>query len=109
MVEQKFPKLLPGIEEYLETVDNKKSITAQGLEEFVTQVQLKTGLDKATSKIVVQAFFQEIRNSMLRGDVVTLRRLGKFFVSSPRNSKNKERVFPVFKPYNQLIRKLNDP
>lgn len=106
MADQKFPKLLPGIEEYLETVDNKKSVSSRGLEEFVVQVQLKTGLDKQTSKVIVQAFFQEVRNSMLRGDTVTLRGLGKFFISSPRSAKNKERVFPVFKPYNQLIKKL---
>lgn len=104
----KLPKLLPGIEEYLESIDNKKSVTAKGLEDFVIQVQIKTGLNQQISTTIVKAFFQEIRNSMLRGDIVTIRGLGKFYISSPKSTKNKERVFPVFKPYKQLIKKLND-
>lgn len=108
MTTPKLENLLPGIEEYLENVDNKKSVSSKNLEEFIIQVQVKTGLNKHTSTAIVKAFFNEIRNSMLRGDVVALKELGKFFVSSPLNSKNKERVFPVFKPYKKMIRKLND-
>lgn len=99
---------LPGIEEYLETVENKKSVSSRDLEDFIIQVQIQTGLNTHTSTAIVKAFFSEIRNSMLRGDIVVLRDLGKFFISSPRNSKNKERVFPVFKPYKKMIRRLND-
>ena len=99
---------LPGIEEYLETANNKKSVSSKGLEEIICQIQIKTGLDYKTSASVLEMFFQEIRNSMLRGEIVTIRSLGKFFVSSPLSSNNKRRVFPVFKPYKKLIKKLND-
>lgn len=101
-------KFLPGIEEYLETADNKKSVSSKGLEEMVAQIQIKTGLDQKTSSTIVEMFFQEIRNSILRGETVTIRGLGKFFISSPNSSNNKRRVFPVFKPYKKLINDLND-
>jgi len=97
-----------GIEEYLETVDNKKSITSKSLEEFVAQIQIKTGLDLNISTAIAKSFFAEIRNGMLRGDVVVLRDLGKFYVSSPKFSKNKKKIFPIFKPYKKMIKKLND-
>lgn len=45
---------------------------------------------------------------MLRGDEVALRGLGKFLVSSPRNTQNKKRVFAKFKTYRKFKKKLND-
>lgn len=104
----KLPKFFPGIDEYLLSIDNKKSVTAKGLEEFIATVQVKTGLNKQISTMIVKYFFHEIRSSMLRGNTVAIRGLGKFYISNPRYSKYKERVFPTFKPYKQLVRKLND-
>lgn len=98
---------LPNIHEYLDSINNRKSVSAKELEEFVEQVQLKTGLDNETSALIVKSFFQEIRNSMLRGETVTLRGLGKFFVASPMNI-TKKRIFLTFKPYKKLISRLND-
>ncbi len=101
-------KFLPGIEEYLETADNKKSVSSDGLEDMINLIQIKTGLNQKTSKTILEMFFQEVRNSILRGETVTIRNLGKFFVSSPNSSNNKRRVFPVFKPYKKFINNLND-
>lgn len=104
----KHTSFLPTIHDYLDSIDNKKSVSAKDLEEFVEQVQIKTGLDYDTSALIVKNFFQEIRNSMLRGEIITLRGLGKFFIASPLTNSTKKRVFPSFKPYKKLIEKLND-
>lgn len=101
-------KFLPGIFDYLETLDNRKSVSVQNLEYIIFEVQVRTGLNWKTSSLLVKMFFHEIRNSMLRQEVVTFRGLGKFFISSPKSSANKKRVFPVFKPYKNLTKRLND-
>jgi hypothetical protein len=97
--------LLPDIFEHLENANNKKSVTLHGLEDFAYEVQIRTGLTYEISSIIVKMFFQELRSSMLRGDMITIRNFGKLFISSPKFSKNKKRVFPVFKPYKSLINK----
>jgi len=100
-------KFYPDIHEYLETVENRKSVSAKGLEETALKVRAATGLDNDVSSDIVKHFYQEIRNSMLRGDAVVLRGLGKFFISSPRSG-NKAKVFPKFEPYDNLLDGLNE-
>lgn len=104
----KIEDLLPDIHEYLETADTRKAVSSKGLEEMVYRICSRTGLDKAIAATIVSMFFHEIRNSMLRGDEVALRGLGKFLVSSPRNTQNKKRVFAKFKTYRKFKKKLND-
>jgi len=101
------PDFYPDIEEYLESTTNKKSVSSKGLEELVFKVRAATGLDYDVAQQLVRHFFQEIRNAMLRGDIVVLRGLGKFFVSSPLHG-NKEHIFPKFEPYKSLSDRLND-
>lgn len=104
----KIENFLSDINTYLETADNSKSVSSRGLDDFVLKICTKTGLKKNISSVIVAMFFNEIRNSMLRGDVVTIRDLGKFFISSPNTSKNKTRVFAKFKPYKKLLKRMND-
>lgn len=99
--------LLPGISEYLEQVDNDKSVNIKNLEEIVYRVNASTGIGLEASAVIVKLFFSEIRNGMLRGDVIVLAGLGKFSLSSPKKSKNKKRIFPKFKAYNSLIDRMN--
>ncbi len=100
------PKIefLPDIEDYLESVSTPVQISE--LDDIIDHVAAKTGLDIEQASIVVQSIFQEIRNAMLRGESVTFRGLGEFYISSPKNG-NKIRIFPKFKPHKSLIRKMN--
>lgn len=103
----KIANFLPDIHDYLESINTSKSVSAKGLEDLVFRVRAKTGLNTDICTAIVSLFFHEIRNSMLKGDIVTIRGLGKLYVSSPKH-KNKKRVFPKFKPYKKLIRRMND-
>jgi len=67
--------LLPGITEYLESVDDNISVTSAGLEELVAKVQASTGLNEESSAIIVKLFFQEIRNQILKSNTIMLKGL----------------------------------
>ena len=97
----------PDINDYLDSTDNSKSVDVKGLEEFVYKICAFTGLSYDESSLVLKNFFQCIRNSMLRGDIVSLNSFGKFFVSSPKCSNNKEQIFIKFEPYPKLSKKVN--
>lgn len=101
-------KYYQGIDTHLEQINNERSISINGLDELIVKIKAKTGLSLEESEIVVRWFFQEIRNSMLRGDIVILAELGKFFISSPKTSKNKIRIFPKFKLFKKVIKKINE-
>lgn len=98
---------LPDIFQYLEQADNGKSVSPRGLEELIYKVHASTGIRVEASSAIVKLFFQEIRNAILRGDSVLLGGFGKFSLSSPKISKNKKKIFPKFKPYKKLIKKMN--
>ena len=101
------PKLLPDIHEYLETADTSKAVSARGLEDLVMKIRAKTALPPEICSALVANFFQEIRNSMLRGDIVCIRGLGQFLISSPQTRSNKKRVFAKFKAYRSLKKGMN--
>ena len=101
------PKFYPDIHEYLETIQNKKSVSAKDLDDMVLHVRAKTGLSREICSEIVGYFFQEMRNTMLRGDQVTLRGLGKLYIVSPRTG-SKRKVFTKFEPYNKLLNKINE-
>jgi nucleoid DNA-binding protein len=100
-------ELPPDIEDYLESQGNTAPVQIPELDELVDEVTARTSLDQETAAIVVRSVFQEIRNAMLRGEKVVFRGLGEFYVASPKQG-NKERVFPKFRPYKSLTRKMND-
>ena len=100
-------EFLPDIQDYLEQVDNSKAVTAVGLDELIYKVRALTGLEYDSAKIIVKLFFHEIRNAVLRGDNVVLSDFGRIFLSSPKSTHNKKRVFLKFKPHKKFLRKIN--
>jgi len=100
-------ELPPDIEEYLERIDDNVPVEIRGNEELVAKVVANTGLNYESAKIIVQSYFQEIRNQVLKGNTVIVKSFGKFSISSPKTG-TKKKVFISFKPFKNLIRKFND-
>ena len=101
------PDFYPDLEEYLSSKENSKSVTTKGLESFIYKVRAHTGLDYDVANKIVRLYFQEIRNAMLRGDIVVIKGLGKFYISSPLHG-NVKQIFPKFETFKQLSEKLNE-
>lgn|SRR5574343_78793 len=97
--------LLPGIFEYLDNKIDHTSVTAKGQDEVIHKLMARTGLDKSTCEIIFSSYFQEIRTQMLKGNQVILRGLGKFKIDTSK--KGKVRLYGKFKPFKDLIEKLN--
>jgi len=102
------PEFYPDIHDFLENADNSKSVKISHLNDIVLKVRAHTGLSEEAANIVVKRLFQEIRNAMLRGEIVTFRGFGKFFVLSPKITGSKRKIKPKFKPSPQLLMKVND-
>jgi len=96
------PELLPDIDEYLESIHENAPVDATGLTELIYKVRASTGLSKDICTILISLFFQEIRNQLLRGNSVYLKRFGKF-----QMNKDPTKVFPKFKTSKWLRHKLN--
>lgn len=103
----KLEEFLPDINSYLET-NHKDSVSSRGLEILIDQIVVKTGLENETASVLVGLFFQEIRNSIFKNKTVTLRGLGKFYISSPSSKTTKTKVFIGFKPSKKLIKMMNN-
>ena len=95
------------IHKFLDSTENSKSVNAKGFDRLIFKIMANTGVSCEVATIILKAFFQEIRNAMLRGDVVYLKDFGRFYISSPKSGKSK-RTFPKFKLNNVLQNKLND-
>ena len=108
MDKKKPVEFLPDIFEYLEQENNSKTIRIKNLDEIVYKMHASTALSKEACEIILQLFFQEIRNGMLRGDLIILRDFGKLQLMSPKTSNSKKRIFPKFIIDRKLKRKLND-
>ena len=100
-------QLLPGITEYLESLDDNSPVTVTDLDELVAKIQASTGLNEDSSAIILRLFFQEIRSQVLKGNTVALKGLGRFFISSPKVNSNKKKIYPTFKPFKELVASLN--
>ncbi len=101
------PNLPPGIDDYLEKLDDLKAVKIDGLDDLLEEILVKTKLNPIEAKIVLQRFFQEIRNSMLRDRLVIIRGLGTFNVQSPKTTGTKKKIFASFKPSPSLKKRLN--
>lgn len=99
---------LPGIEEYLEQSYELKSVTSQNLEEMILTICSKTGIKQEIIKVIVEYFFNELRNKMLAGYLIKLADFGKFFISSPKTTNAKRKVEIKFKPSKSLLKRIND-
>ena len=101
------PDLLPNIDEHLERVSDNVPVELGNLDELLFKIRATTGLDIESIKIITRAFFQEIRNQILRGHVIRIKAIGKMFVAGPKTG-NKRKIFIKFKPSKQLLGRLND-
>lgn len=100
-------RMLPDIFEYLENIKNKQSVSVKGLDEIIDKVAINTAMSRESAEVVVELFFKEIRKELLKGNEITFRTLGNLFISCPKNSNNKTRVFPKFEPSDILVEDLN--
>lgn len=100
-------RFLPDIYEYLEDIENKWSISNEGLDEIIDKIVINSNLSRPESEMIVRLFFQEIRKQLLKGNEIVFRKLGRMYISCPKNSKNKTRVFPKFEPSDFIIEELN--
>jgi DNA-binding protein HU-beta len=77
--------------------------------DLVAEIASKTGIDKATAMVAVEAFMETVKDSMINGENVYLRGFGSFILKkratkTARNiSKNvslivPEHNIPAFKP-----------
>ncbi len=101
------PKLPPNIDDYLESVDDNIEIDIKENKELIAKVVANTGISYEFARIIVKAFFQEIRNQMLQGSNIIIKSFGKFLICSPLNG-SKKNIFVQFKPFKNYIRKLNE-
>lgn len=101
-------KGLPGIEEFLAARGDGCPVEVTELEHITDALVAYCGLTKDQSERILSLFFQEIRTAMLNGDVVDIRGLGSFLVSSPATTSNSKKVFPKFQPKRSLLKRLND-
>lgn len=99
---------LPGIDDYLEHTHNSKSVSSYNLEELILTIQSKTGLDKDICALIIESFFQEIRNIMMNGNMVKFIKFGRFFISSPKTTNARNRVEAKFKPAKCILKEMND-
>lgn len=88
---------------------NNKNIQNMTKADLVADISLKTGVDKATALVAVEAFMETIKETMINGENVYLRGFGSFILKkratkTARNiSKNTslivpEHNIPAFKP-----------
>lgn len=101
-------KGLPGIEEYLSSKGDGCPVEVNELEHITDALVAYCGFTKEQSKRVLSLFFQEIRTSMLNSEVVDIRGLGSFLVSSPATTSNSKKVFAKFQPKRSFLKRLND-
>lgn len=98
--------LLPNIYDYLSTY-TKEKVIPENLQYVIEKICDETGLSIETANEIVSVFFGEIKRSVLAGRIVTIRKFGKLFISSPKTSKNDKRIFLKFEPSPFLVKRLN--
>lgn len=98
--------LLPDIEYYLQSRKYDRPISLVDIKEIVDEVVTKSILDKDKVEIIIQTLFEEIRNLMLAGEIISLKNLGAFFISSPKVTNNSKTIFPKLNIYKSFKKKL---
>jgi hypothetical protein len=100
-------KFLPDHDQYLEQVDYGDPITADGLDDLIYKIVVHTGLNYESCKILVKYYFQEIRNGMLRGDIIYLNNIGRLYIRCAKNGTGKgKNIVPVIKPFKKFNKKI---
>lgn len=97
---------LPGIDEYLAARGDGHPIEVKELDHICEALVAYCGFTKEQSVRILSLFFQEIRSAMLKGEVIDIRGLGTFFISSPNTTGNALKVFPKFKAKKILAKRM---
>jgi nucleoid DNA-binding protein len=100
------PKFLPNIDDYLEQNSYGSPVSVEGLEKLIYKIVVHTGLKYETCEFIVKYFFNEIRNSMLRGEIVNINKIGKLFIRCPKNGTGKKYISTVIKLTKKLSNKI---
>lgn len=98
---------LKNIDDYLFSSGNKYPVEVPELEELIKVVASKANLDFSTTQQIIKYFFEEVRNIMLRGDIVLIRSFGSFFISSPKIRNKGKKIFPKFEMSFEMRKLLN--
>jgi nucleoid DNA-binding protein len=96
-----------GIEEYSAVRGDGAPVSVPELDHIINEIVSHTKLTKEQTNRILSILFQEIRFAMLSGKAVNIHGIGSLFISSPKTSKTKIRVFPKFIPSKTLIKKMN--
>lgn len=97
---------LPDIDDYLTSRGNGYPIEVKELDHISDAIVAYCGVTKEQAERILITFFQEIRSSMLRGEFVDIKKLGTFFISSPKTTGNVLKVFPVFKANKNITKRM---
>ena len=87
--------------------------------EVISEIAVKTGVDKADVSSTIEAFFKVVKNSLIEGDNVYFRGFGSFIVKRRAKkvariiSKNKSITIPAhyipsFKPSKSFVEKVKN-
>lgn len=98
----------PDIEEYLESAQNNNvtAVSSEGLDELIYKINAVTGLGYESCSILLTTILQEIRNSLLRGEMINLYEFGKIFIYEYYVKKTRFRRLK-FKPASYFLNKVN--
>jgi len=98
--------LLPDI---YKIVNETIPVFLENEEEFVLEIANKYRLPYETAQVIIDLFFEEMRNAILDNKKVSIPSWGTMHISSPISDGNIKMVFPKFKLAKQLKKRLNEP
>lgn len=98
------PKFLPDI---FKLINESCPVSLENEEEFIEKIAIKHDLPIETAKIIINLFFEEMRNFILDNKKVIIPKWGTMYISSPVTDGNIKRVFPKFKLSEQIKKEFN--
>lgn len=102
--------LYENVFKLLERYDVEGGGFSKDSEDILGYIRAYTGLDEDQARRIIELFFKEIQNAMLRGDEVFISGLGKFHAVNPakaRKNKDDYTVYPKFKASATLNKRIN--
>lgn len=100
-------KFLPNHDQYLEQIDYGEPVGVDQLDALIYKIVVHTGINYESSKILVKYYFQELRNAMLRGDIIYLNYIGKLYIRCAKNGTGKgKQLVPVIRPFKDFNKKI---
>lgn len=81
MQENEDSEFFPDINEFLNNTTQNSDINIKNLEELIYIVRSKTGLTYEQCEILIKEIFMNMRNEILKGNKISIKSLGTFFIS----------------------------